>query len=92
MSNVEANTGAGTQLVHRPERSMLEVSHGDRLLNVAEVAEILGLSERTVWRWRNQKRMPQGITIGRVVRWSYRAIMEWIAAGCPASVEMERSV
>ena len=66
--------------------------HQERLLDVSKVAEILGCSERTVWRWRNDKLMPESITIGRVVRWSYCTIMAWIGAGCPRACEMERSV
>ena len=64
----------------------------DHLIDVGKVAEILSCSERTVWRLRNKKRIPAGISLGRVVRWSYRAIMDWIAAGCPDAGEMERSV
>ncbi len=57
----------------------------ERLLDVSQVAEILSCSERTVWRWRDEKVMPTAIAIGRVVRWSRRAIMEWIQDGCPRS-------
>jgi predicted DNA-binding transcriptional regulator AlpA len=64
----------------------------DHLLDVRKVAEILGCSERTVWRWRDEKLMPESITIGRVVRWSCRTIMAWIGAGCPEACETERRV
>ena len=64
----------------------------EHLVDVGKVAEILGCSERTVWRWRDKKLMPESITIGRVVRWSYRTIMAWIGAGCPKASEFERSV
>ncbi|MBT3295729.1 MAG: helix-turn-helix domain-containing protein [Verrucomicrobia bacterium] len=56
---------------------------GDRLLDVSTVAEILSCSERTVWRWRDEGWLPKSITIKRVVRWSRKAIMAWIDAGCP---------
>lgn len=63
----------------------------DHLIDVRKVAEILSCSERTVWRLRTKGRMPQGINLGRVVRWSYRSIMTWIAEGCPDVATMERS-
>jgi predicted DNA-binding transcriptional regulator AlpA len=64
----------------------------DHLLDVSKVAEILSCSERTVWRWRDDKVMPEAITIGRVVRWSYRALMAWIGAGCPKGSKTEGSM
>lgn len=89
---VNKNQGAGTDLVHRRDYITLPERDSDRLLDVSKVAEILSVSERTVWRWRNQKLIPTGITIGRVVRWSYRTIMDWIAARSSAAVDQERSV
>jgi predicted DNA-binding transcriptional regulator AlpA len=63
-----------------------------QLLDVRKVAEMLSCSERTVWRWRDEKLMPEPIVIGRVVRWSFRTIMAWIEAGCPKACDAERSV
>jgi len=64
----------------------------EHLLDVSKVAEIFGCSARTVWRWRDEKLMPEPIVIGRVVRWSYYTIMGWIGARCPKGDATERSV
>ena len=55
----------------------------DRLLDVSEVASLLGVSARGVWRWRDAGSIPAPVTLGRLVRWRHSEIMEWIAAGCP---------
>ena len=83
--------GAWAVLERGTDDGMLSVIGFDRLINVSQVAELLACSERTVWRWRHGALMPPGITIGRVVRWSCRRIMEWIGAGCPSVAKMERS-
>lgn len=54
-----------------------------RLVDVRSVAEMLGVSSRQVYRLADAGRMPQPIKLGGAVRWSRRAIVEWIDAGCP---------
>ena len=49
------------------------------LMNVQEVAEALGISERSVWRWSATGVLPPGIKLGRSVRWSEETIRRWIA-------------
>ncbi|MBT3194729.1 MAG: helix-turn-helix domain-containing protein [Verrucomicrobia bacterium] len=75
--------GARADLAQVEAGCTLGDSGGDRLLDVSTVAEILSCSERTVWRWRDEGWLPDSITIKRVVRWSRKAIMAWIDAGCP---------
>jgi len=56
-----------------------------KLLDVREVAGMLGTSPRFVWALRYSDRIPQPVTIGsRVVRWRERDISDWIEAGCPS--------
>ncbi len=59
--------------------------NGDRLINVQAVAEILDCSERTVYRLRDRNIIPPSIEIGGLVKWSYKAIMSWIAASADGS-------
>lgn len=54
-----------------------------RLLSVAKVANLLGCSQRGVWRYRDAGRMPAAISLGRLVRWRQTDIEAWIADGCP---------
>ena len=55
------------------------------LLNVKEVAEMLGLSERTVYRLADMGNMPRPVKIGAAVRWRRNELDQWIEEGCPAS-------
>lgn len=54
-----------------------------RLLKLKELADFLGISERTAWRWLSAGKLPQPIRIGRAVRWQVRSVEHWIEAGCP---------
>ena len=49
------------------------------MMTCREVAEALGVSERSVWRWSATGVLPPGIKIGSAVRWSRRSIEEWLA-------------
>lgn len=50
----------------------------------ADVAKLLDLSERTVWRLLSAKRLPEPLRIGGSVRWRLDQVRQWISAGCPA--------
>lgn len=53
------------------------------LVDTKQVAELLGLSARTVWRMQSSGEMPKSIRIGRDVGWSFEEIKAWTYAGCP---------
>ena len=55
------------------------------LLTVKEVAETLGLSERTVYRLADVGKMPRPVKIGAAVRWRRNELDTWIEDGCPTS-------
>jgi excisionase family DNA binding protein len=51
---------------------------------VSDLAALLQLSERTVWRLTDGGLIPGKIRIGsKSVRWSKSVIDQWIASGCP---------
>ena len=54
------------------------------LLRVRDVAVMLGVSPRHVYRLSDAGRMPRPIKLGGAVRWDRDVIVAWIAAGCPA--------
>ena len=54
------------------------------LLTVKEVAEMLGLSERTVYRLSDAGNMPSPVKLGAAVRWRVKELDSWIEEGCPA--------
>jgi excisionase family DNA binding protein len=53
------------------------------LLDVRAVAELLGCSDRHVYRLADSGRMPKPRKLGALCRWSRTEIDHWIADGCP---------
>ena len=53
------------------------------LLDVEQVARLLGCSPRHVYRLSDSGKMPRPVRLGSLVRWSQEAIQHWIAEGCP---------
>jgi excisionase family DNA binding protein len=54
------------------------------LLNADEVAAMLGISERTLWRLLSAGKVPEPVRFGRSTRWRLADVKEWIEEGCPA--------
>jgi len=61
------------------------------LLDVKAVAALLSCSIRHVYRLADAGRMPPPLHLGALVRWSRRAVEDWIAAGCPTVPQLERA-
>ena len=53
------------------------------LLTAEEVAAMLGVSERTLWRLLSAGKVPKPIRFGRNTRWRAAEVAEWIDRGCP---------
>ncbi|MBA2116676.1 hypothetical protein HOV93_38680 [Planctomycetes bacterium FF15] len=53
------------------------------LVDSKQACKLLKISERKLWQMWNSGLMPKPTKIGRVVRWSRQALIEWILAGCP---------
>ena len=53
------------------------------LISVDELATILGVSSRTVWRLLSAGKLLHPIRLGGVVRWRYAEVRQWIDDGCP---------
>ena len=66
----------------------------DRLLTRRQVAEILGLREQTLarWRWAGRKDGPPELKVGRLVRTRTSDLAQWIAERGDglSSVEQQR--
>ena len=52
------------------------------LLTADDVAAMLQVSKRTVWRMRATSQLPRPVKVGGVVRWRAADIESWIAQGC----------
>ena len=53
------------------------------LINAEELARMMDVSERTLWRLLSGGKVPQPVRIGRNTRWRLAEVMEWIERGCP---------
>jgi excisionase family DNA binding protein len=55
------------------------------LLTADEVAAMLGVSERTLWRLLSAGKVPKPVRFGRNTRWRVDEVKEWIDRGCPVA-------
>ena len=53
------------------------------LLSTKAAAALLGIGERTLWRFSNCGRAPAPIKLGGAVRYRRRDLLAWIDDGCP---------
>lgn len=52
-----------------------------RYLDINDLAEVLGLSKASLYRWRSDGTdMPKGFKIGSRIRWTQESVDEWIEA------------
>ena len=61
----------------------------DRLIPVGDVAAMLGVSRRTVWRLADAGKLPPPLRIGGSLRWRLADVQQWIANGCPIITSQE---
>jgi excisionase family DNA binding protein len=55
------------------------------LITAAELARLLQVSTRTLWRLRSAGELPEAVRLGGAVRWRLDEIKKWIAGGCRMS-------
>lgn len=60
-----------------------------KLLTIRELAELCGLSTRTIFRLVDSGKVPQPIRLGKAIRWNSEEVEKWIASGCQASNSKE---
>jgi prophage regulatory protein len=67
-------------------RTLPQTNQSDRILRVQRVAERLGVSTPTVWRWSRAGILPAPIHVGpRVTGWSAEAIDRFVAKRAEAA-------
>ena len=54
------------------------------LLSVQQLASMLSVSKRTVWRMLSAGELIEPIRVRGNTRWRHAEVQEWIDAGCPA--------
>lgn len=53
------------------------------LLTARNVAALLNVSQRHIWKLLSSGRLPQPVRLGRSVRWRRDELTAWMDAGCP---------
>ena len=62
------------------------------LMTVEDLAKLLSVSVRTVWRLRRNASLPRPVKIGGGVRWRISDVRAWIEQGCkPEMFQKEAS-
>ncbi len=54
------------------------------LLSAIDLAGMLNISTRTLWRLDSSAKLPSAVRVGSQKRWRCDEIQAWIHAGCPA--------
>lgn len=62
----------------------------EKLLNIREISEILGVSIEHLRRLRKAGRMPEPLQLGRSLRWAQAVIENWIEDGCPSNAPKQQ--
>ena len=57
------------------------------LITAAELARLMQISQRTLWRLASAGKLVQPIRIGGNTRWRLYEVEQWIADGCPPATE-----
>jgi len=55
------------------------------LITAAELARMMQISTRTLWRLRSAGQLPEPVRFAGTVRWRLAQIKKWIADGCQMS-------
>lgn len=58
--------------------------NSDKLITLDQIAEMLAVSKRQVFKLREEGLMPEPIKIKGSIRWKLSVIQQWIDLGCPA--------
>lgn len=57
------------------------------LIPADQLAKLLQISTRTLWRLLSAGRLPEPVRIGGSVRWRLDQVKQWIESGCPPQEE-----
>lgn len=53
------------------------------LIPANQLATLMQISTRTLWRLLSANRLPEPVRIGGSVRWRLDEVKQWIESGCP---------
>lgn len=86
-SSTHCLNSAGSYSSGSPMQASIDSSSSPQsaslLIPVAEVAQLLGVAVRTVWRMASANEIVKPIRLRGNVRWNRRELEAWVEAGCP---------
>lgn len=72
---------------------MSVIGHSEAaLIDIRQVAAMLGCSPRSITRLSKQQAIPLPIKLGTIKRWNKSAIGRWLNEGCPGDSKKETRV
>jgi excisionase family DNA binding protein len=60
------------------------------LLSARQVAKLLQISQRTLWRLLSAGAIISPVKLGRSVRWRKDELIQWVADGCPIRHKLDK--
>lgn len=78
--------GANAKIIADSE-VMVGLPPAVELVNARELAKLLSVSERTLYRLKSTGELPPPILLGGSVRWRLSEIRQWIGNGCPRPLQ-----
>ena len=72
--------------MQQPVEVNMEAESQSALLNADGVAQLLGVSRRTVWRLLSAGRLPRPVVLGAsggLRKWRRKELLRWIDCSCP---------
>lgn len=70
--------GGGPEMSGHRSRTTARPGQIPQLVDVEELAHLLGVDVTTVWNWRKRGVLPPAVVIGRVVMWSVSDLSDWL--------------
>lgn len=67
-----------------PQSPPYESREAIQMISVTEVAKILKVSTRSVWRLVSSRKIVLPVKVGGAARWRYDELRQWIDSGCPS--------
>lgn len=74
-----------TRSIASTAQPVQSITNDPVLLDVRQVAAILGCSPRHAYRLADAGRMPRPLKLGALVRWRRDELNAWISDGCPST-------
>jgi excisionase family DNA binding protein len=59
------------------------------LITAVQFAQLLNVSERTLYRLKSSGKLPTPIVLGGLVRWRVTEVHQWIDQGCPPNSDFQ---